>query len=145
MVRVTKAGAPPRSQLRKSFTMDAAASRCAAARMYGARMILARTFLLVGLAATPVADAWATPLRFDRNNPGAPLTERIADPGVRKGTRAYRPDGTAATTSEPAPETTPSISAKDKLDQCLDTWDAGTHITKSKWREICQRQLKSDE
>jgi hypothetical protein len=27
----------------------------------------------------------------------------------------------------------------------MNTWDTGTHITKSKWREICQRQLKDRE
>jgi hypothetical protein len=107
-------------------------------------MILARTFQLAGLLAflaAPVADALATPVRLDRGDEAV----TVAEAAVRKGTRAYRPEGPAAATTDVPAEPTPSASAKDKLDQCLDTWDAGTHITKSKWREICQRQLKSDE
>jgi hypothetical protein len=71
----------------------------------------------------------------------------IVEPAARKGTRAYTPDGTeTAVPAVPAvPAVTPEVAApaaNDALAQCMDTWDAGTHITKSKWREICIRQLK---
>ena len=68
----------------------------------------------------------------------------IVEPAARKGTRAYTPDG--AETAVPAvPAVTPQAKPAadtDALDQCMRTWDAGTHISKSKWREICIRQLK---
>jgi hypothetical protein len=83
------------------------------------------------LAGSPIAEA----------PPGA---TPIVEPAARKGTRAYRPDG--AETAVPAlpalPPQTKAPAGSDALDQCMGTWDAGTHITKSKWREICVRQLK---
>jgi hypothetical protein len=67
---------------------------------------------------------------------------QIAEAAARKGTRSYRSDD-AATAAPSAGTATKDDgpSNADKLTQCMDTWDAGTHITKSKWREICQRQL----
>lgn len=59
---------------------------------------------------------------------------------VRKGTRNYRPDGSAAAITE-TPAAASTVSRDEKLQQCMDTWDKGTHITKPKWREICIRQL----
>ncbi len=84
---------------------------------------------------------------------GSPIVEAppgatpIVEPAARKGTRAYTPDGTeAAVPALPAmpavPPPTKAPAGNDALDQCMGTWDAGTHITKSKWREICVRQLK---
>ena len=29
-----------------------------------------------------------------------------------------------------------------EMKSCMDAWDAGTNMTKAKWREICQRTLK---
>lgn len=67
---------------------------------------------------------------------------QTVEPAARKGTRSYR-DGEATPTVPAA--TTPAargdFSEAEKLAQCMDTWDKGTHITKSKWRDICKRQL----
>lgn len=76
---------------------------------------------------------------------GTPSTIIGIDSG-RKGTRSYRPDGSSAGTATP-----PSIAdyapptPAEKLQHCIDIWDAGTHISKSKWREICKRQLAAGE
>lgn len=68
---------------------------------------------------------------------------QLAEPTTRKGTRNYKAEDLTVPTSPTSTGTkTDGLSFKDKLNQCMDTWDAGTHITKSKWREICQRQLK---
>jgi len=67
---------------------------------------------------------------------------------ARKGTRNYRSDGDSTTTTKPsATDVNPSAgtSPAEKIAQCMETWDAGTHISKSKWREICQRQLRAGE
>jgi len=29
------------------------------------------------------------------------------------------------------------------LEGCMATWDASTHISKDKWREICRRQIRA--
>ena len=34
---------------------------------------------------------------------------------------------------------------EEKLDECMASWDEKTHITKSSWRLICQRQIKDSE
>ncbi|KAB2939746.1 MAG: hypothetical protein K8F92_16835 [Hyphomicrobium sp.] len=103
-------------------------------------MVLARLLLLVVMGAAQLGDAvLAAPPIFDQRDPSP-----ILEPVQRKGTRNYRPDGTtpgeAATASQ-----APTVSREAKLKQCMDTWDEGTHITKSKWREICLRQLDARE
>ncbi len=66
-----------------------------------------------------------------------------AEPSVRliqrKGTRNYVPGEAGALT---VPSDTQTGPERDSLEECMAIWDAGTHITKSKWREICKRQIK---
>jgi hypothetical protein len=59
---------------------------------------------------------------------------------ARRGTRNYMTDDTTPLDTSPA--ATDAASEAKALEDCIAIWDAGTHITKSKWREICQRQLK---
>jgi hypothetical protein len=70
------------------------------------------------------------------------LSEPAAQFVARKGTRNYVPGEDALT----APSGTGTDAAggekRDPLAECMAIWDAGTHITKSKWREICERQIK---
>jgi hypothetical protein len=102
-------------------------------------MVLARPFLLIALLAAPLGGgAFAAPLGAD-----GPDASTLVEPAQRKGTRNYRADGTTAT--DTSPTTTTAVSRDEKLAQCMDTWDKGTHITKSKWREICLRQLDARE
>ena len=67
----------------------------------------------------------------------------------RKGTRLYRPDDTedfdalVETQNKATAEHQPT--GEERLDQCMASWDAQTHITKSGWRLICQRQIKDSE
>lgn len=64
---------------------------------------------------------------------------------ARKGTRNFRTDdadtpGAPSTTTTPPPPDKPADAAEaNTLDACMATWDKGTHISKSRWREICQR------
>lgn len=64
----------------------------------------------------------------------------IIEPVQRKGTRAYKADGAQPAAPDAAQAKSPS--GDEALAQCIATWDAGTHISPSKWREICKRQLK---
>ncbi len=97
------------------------------------RAILLTLFVLNVATAASAAPVVAEPAVDDM---------QLADPAARKGTRNYR-DGEPATTTPPVTTTSKANAADDadKLTQCMETWDAGTHITKSKWREICHRQL----
>jgi hypothetical protein len=69
----------------------------------------------------------------------------------RKGTRNYLPDDAEASddpeTSAEAKENAaqPAAAAKDRLDQCLASWDKGTHIAQNTWHQICERQIKANE
>jgi hypothetical protein len=65
----------------------------------------------------------------------------LAQAEARKGTRNYRPDGAATVIPEAPAATDGTVSRDEKLTQCMETWDKGTHITKSHWRDICLRQL----
>jgi hypothetical protein len=99
-------------------------------------MVILRASLLA-LFATQAAIAVADPLAT------APLDTTPATESGRKGTRNFRP-GEDAATAAPAISSTlrpDSISDAEKITQCMETWDKGTHITKSKWHEICKRQL----
>jgi hypothetical protein len=100
-------------------------------------MSFARSLLVVLCAAQAGDAAFAAtffaPLRSDV----APVVEPVA----RKGTRAYKADEAAP--AVPADATQAKSPRDDEaLAQCIATWDAGTHISPSKWREICKRQLK---
>jgi hypothetical protein len=93
--------------------------------------------LVAGLGASAASAAEVAPLATNPTGNGA-----ISLDTPRKGTRNYRdgdPLATAPATTVPLKND--GLSQKDKLAQCMDTWDTGTHITKSKWREICIRQL----
>ena len=63
----------------------------------------------------------------------------------RKGTRVYTPDDSedyrALVEGEEKATATHEPTAQEKLDQCMGSWDTGTHITKANWRKICERQL----
>jgi hypothetical protein len=63
----------------------------------------------------------------------------------RKGTRIYTPDSSAdygaLVEGQEKATATPDATSQEKLDQCMASWDAGTHITKQNWRKICERQL----
>lgn len=101
-------------------------------------MMLTRASLLALLVGHVATAAVAAPAVLEQTVDVAQLTE----PSGRKGTRNYKADDLAAPALPPSATTkTEGLSVKDKLDQCMETWDAGTHITKSKWREICRRQL----
>jgi hypothetical protein len=95
---------------------------------------------MIALLAAPLGSgAFAAPLGAD-----CPDASTLVEPAQRKGTRNYRPDGSAPADTD-AGSPTATISRNEKLDQCMATWDEGTHITKSKWREICLRQLDARE
>jgi hypothetical protein len=62
----------------------------------------------------------------------------------RKGTRVFTPDdsgdyGVLLEGQEEATATT-EPTAQQKLDRCIASWDAQTHITKANWRKICERE-----
>src|SRR5262249_14343356 len=65
----------------------------------------------------------------------------------RKGTRVYTQDqsveyGTLVEGQERAAATaSQDATSNQKLDQCMASWDTGTHITQANWRKICERQL----
>ncbi|MFN3624038.1 MAG: hypothetical protein ACK4TP_08250 [Hyphomicrobium sp.] len=68
-------------------------------------------------------------------------TAQLTEPAARKGTRNYRPGEDTAPPASTTNLKSDDLSQSEKLAQCMETWDTGTHITKSKWREICIRQL----
>ena len=67
----------------------------------------------------------------------------------RKGTRLYRPDVPDEegdlTEAEEKAAAAHEPTVEERLDQCMASWDEKTHITKSSWRLICQRQIKDNE
>jgi hypothetical protein len=66
----------------------------------------------------------------------------------RKGTRVYTPDdseGYDPLAEEEKATATHEPTTEERIDQCMASWDAETHITKSGWRLICQRQIKDNE
>ena len=70
----------------------------------------------------------------------------------RKGTRNYVPDDAEASddpeiSAEAIKENAaqPEETSKERLDQCLASWDKGTHITQNTWHQICEREIKANE
>jgi hypothetical protein len=113
------------------------------------------TLLFVGTATAAVpAVAMAAPY-----GEAAMFAARPAMPAVhlaaRKGTRNFRLDdagapGAPSTTATPPPanklEDKPEAAVDSgSLEGCMATWDKGTHISKSRWREICLRNANDRE
>jgi hypothetical protein len=100
-------------------------------------MPVTRSLLLAILCTAQVGHAALAGPHVSQTRPDA---SPVIEVQARKGTRLYTPDGAVPT----APYTSQGQAQDGEaaLEQCMNTWDAGTHITKSKWREICQRQLK---
>jgi hypothetical protein len=86
-------------------------------------------------ASIAIAPAAAAPL------PEAAVSEPFVQGVARKGTRNYDPGDSDALTV-PSTATDDEAVDRDPLKECMETWDAATHITKSKWREICERQIR---
>lgn len=83
-----------------------------------------------------IAPAAAAPL--PDKSIAKPIVRRVA----RRGTRNYVPGDAEALT---VPSTDPGGDAadnRDRLEECMATWDVATHISQSKWREICERQIR---
>ena len=97
--------------------------------------------LLVVLATSnEPAHAWRAS-KLSATGPN-PLIVKIEG---RKGTRIYTPDEAedyaAVVEAQEKAAATHEQTAKEKLDQCMASWDTKTHITKANWRKICERQL----
>ncbi len=60
----------------------------------------------------------------------------------RKGTRNYVPDEASDVTGETAVQKPPMH--EDRIEQCMESWDSRTHITKAHWKAICERQLSEE-
>jgi hypothetical protein len=109
-------------------------------------MLVARPLHVVTIISVVLSWAAAAPaLALSRSEPIAGPSSAFVQLAARKGTRNYVPDdgGTAEAPQETAPgQTDPAADVK-ALEECIAIWDAGTHITKSKWREICERQIKA--
>ena len=57
--------------------------------------------------------------------------EGIVQLAQRKGTRLFQAKPSAYADARTHP-----------LEACMETWDSDTHISKKRWREICERQIK---
>ena len=87
-------------------------------------------------AAIAVAPAAAAPL------PDTPASEPVVQRVARKGTRNYDSGDSDIGTVPSTIMTNNEVTDRDLLKECMGTWDAATHITKSKWGEICERQIR---
>ncbi len=63
----------------------------------------------------------------------------------RKGTRLYRPDPDEAAAAAKWEAAHFDQTANKRLDNCMASWDAHTHIAKNNWRQICEREIKNNE
>ncbi len=86
-------------------------------------------------AAALVADGSSAVSFRHSNIISKPAVQLVA----RKGTRKYVAGEDDALTVPSGEAQRPE---RNSLEECMAIWDAGTHITKTKWREICKRQIK---
>jgi hypothetical protein len=113
---------------------------------------------LPGQTAVPTPDVGsgqsATPGSAASKGDGN--TPQTGNPGVRATNRGNMPDPSPNTQTQAnspndrsglqQPSSGAGGSARQgargsDMKSCMDTWDKGTHITKTRWREICQRTL----
>jgi hypothetical protein len=114
----------------------------------GALMFARRTLCRFAYAQLVLAALSEPALALDGSEASARIVAKPTSPVVmvagRQGTRNYRPD--AAESSAQAQENSAQLEeTKTRLDQCMVSWDRGTHITQSSWRQICEREIKANE
>jgi hypothetical protein len=97
--------------------------------------------LLVLCCVLAQGAAAGASLALPGSEPTAAAGSLVLPVAARKGTRNYAPDA-APVVQDAGPAGADAASDAKALADCIAIWDAGTHITRSKWREICQRQLK---
>lgn len=100
-----------------------------------------RSETVVLLGAFALAALAGPSLALPLSKPGITSEPVLLRVEGRKGTRNYVP---GAATALPDVSTTPPSPQSDAkaLADCIAIWDRGTHISKSKWKEICKRQIK---
>ncbi len=74
-------------------------------------------------------------------------TAKEASPAAVATPKAETPvTATPSSSAKAMPAKAKQLSAAEEFNlemkRCMDAWDAGTSMTKSKWREICHRTLK---
>jgi hypothetical protein len=62
---------------------------------------------------------------------------------ARKGTRNYESDDTALQSPDAASQADDAAPAG-RFKECIDMWDAGTHMSAEQWRDTCKRLLHDD-
>jgi hypothetical protein len=97
---------------------------------------LQRLALLCAIAQGAAGPSLALP----RSEPVAATGNAVVQLVARKGTRNYSP-GDSTTSDDNTPAKPDAVAEAKALEDCLRTWDAGTHITQSHWKEICKRQV----
>jgi hypothetical protein len=100
------------------------------------RMIVSQPQVIQSLApVVPTTGSVSSPLAPNTGVGGLPLTS----------TSSGAPAAAAATSNSGAiapPSATASLGAMGRdMPECMAAWDNRTHITKSRWREICKRSL----
>jgi hypothetical protein len=108
---------------------------------YMTSMPFARSLFILVCCTAPVGHAACAGFFVAETEPDA---LQILEPVARKGTRSYMSDS-AATAAPADAQQAPAAVSTDALDQCMATWDASTHISKSNWKDICKRQLKESD
>ena len=76
--------------------------------------------------------------------------KQIAEPSplLQLAQRKGGPDDGLGLPTTPEPKSQPDAATSadpNTLEGCMAIWDRDTHITKSEWRKICQRQIKDRE
>jgi hypothetical protein len=107
---------------------------------------------VITIATLAIAIAVSTPVwaysehQLDKDTSTAfKSPEPIVQLAMRKSTRDDRADNKI--TPEPPQSTQDKIdgpisAATHLLEGCMAIWDADTHITRSRWKENCKRQIK---
>ena len=99
------------------------------------RTIVSQPQVIQGLApVVPTTGSVSSPLAPNTGVGGLPLTSTSSAPAAA-----------AATSNSGAiapPSGTASLGAMGRdMPECMAAWDNRTHITKSRWKEICKRSL----
>ena len=107
-------------------------------RLTRCRLLVAGVFVAITWVTASLAEAQPTP-PVESSAPGvrgSPVAP--APPQISAGTRNTQ----SPTTGNPADLTAPPAEARQEtLADCMSFWDAGTHMSKTEWRETCKRTL----
>jgi hypothetical protein len=100
---------------------------------------MAAILVTLGFGFSALAQSTGSPAA----NPAAPKAGDVASPKQPAAPPAQAPASPQTAQVEKKKELTLEEEFEQEMKTCMESWDRGTSMSKSQWRQVCQRTVRS--